>query len=128
MNEQKQINLLNKNMILSLLFIVSVFLSFLISYNEKLSLEGKKQLFDDEISKILNLSNRIFAVILVLGFLEINKQGYNIGKETNVNIRPLQHQLWASYLTLASSLLALYVVYENLYQNFQVFNTENPTV
>ena len=128
MKNQKQINLINKNMLLSLLFIMSIFISLLISYNLKLKLEGKKQLFDDEISKALNLLNRIFAVFLVLGFLAINKEEYNIGKQNNKNMQPLKHQLWASYLTLASSLIALYVVYENLYQNFQVFNTENPTI
>ena len=128
MENNKELDLLNKNIILSLLFIASVILSLLISYNEKLQKEGKRNFFSDADSTKLNLFNRVFAVFLVIGFLIINLDAYRYYKNKKVNVAPFRHQIYASLFTLVSALIALYVVFENLGNNFQVFNVENPNV
>ena len=128
MKNNKEIDLLNKNIFLSFLFIASVIVSLLISYNEKLEKEGKKTFFSNNTSTKLNLSNRVFAVFLVIGFLLINFDAYDYYKTKKVNLAPFRHQIYASLFTLISALIALYVVLENLGDNFQVFNVENPNV
>lgn len=128
MNNKEDIKIIDKNIALSILFIVSITISILIAYNQKLEKQKKDLLFSTNTSRNLNLSNRIFVLLLLIGFLILNYKEYELGLRKGRNIEPLKHQLWASILSISAALVALYVVIENLEQNFQIFSIENPTI
>ncbi len=114
-----EIDILNIQMMATILFIFSLFISLILNYNEKLSFYNKAFLSDDLV-KSLSLFNRFLVVILGFVFLYCNYVNKDISKN-NVFINL---QIVANVLSLISSFIVLYVVYINQDNN----NFINPNV
>ena len=128
MNDEREISLIKYNILLSVLFVISVFVSIVISYNQELELEGKKTFFDSKTANDIVLLNRLFVILIVIGFLIVNYYEYIIGVAKNKNLKPLKQQLFISILNIISAFIALYIVYENLNTNFPISDIENPDI
>ena len=113
----KEIKLLDYQNILSIIFIITIIISILLTYDEKLKLLNKK-LFDDKTAENL--------CIIALLIIYINVIDYKIGQEKGSNLNPLRHQVEASIFNAISALIVLYTVYEN--RNFNITSIENPTI
>lgn len=126
--KEKKLKLLNYQIITSILFIISIFISIVLTYDEKQGLLKKQGLFSETFDKYLNLFNRILALGVIVFILYINYATYEIQKQKRTNLDPYRHQIYASIFSVISAIIVLYVVIENWYQNPNITSIENPTI
>jgi hypothetical protein len=126
MNKKEEVNAINIQLYTLIFFLVTTFISVLLTYNQKLSLEEKKTLFSSKNSLKLTLFNRKLIVILSFVFLYVNIKLYNISKEEDEDLKPYTLQIIASILAIISGLIALYVV--SLSNTETVADVENPII
>lgn len=124
-----EIKILDIQLIATILFVVSLFISLLITYDEKIKLENDKGLFSNKTSQNLALFNRIFVVILALVFIYCNYVSKKIAESKNDDTESIELQILAGLISLVASIIVLYVVYKNRNDsNFDIAETENPTL
>ena len=123
----KEIKLLDIQIIATLFFILSLFISVILTYDEKLKLMNNRGIFSDKEANQIALFNRILVVILALTFVYGNYQTEKIAEARNTQTRYLKLQLFSGELSLLGSIIVLYIVYKNQQnKNFNVSDTENP--
>lgn len=126
MNKKEELNAINIQLYTLIFFLITTIISVLLTYNQKLSLEKKKTLFNSKESLKLTLFNRKLIVILSFVFLYVNIKLYNLSKEERENLKPYILQIVASALAIISGLIALYVV--SLSNTETVADVENPII
>lgn len=109
-----------------ILTIISTFISFLLSYNQKLELQNWKTLFSAKRTFKIAKFNRIFLLVLGIIFLYVNYNLYKISKKEGENLKPYELQILASILTVGAALITLYVV--TLSNKEEVADIENPII
>ena len=124
-NNNYQIKLTNYQLLGIFLFIITLFLSLLLTYNEKLKLEKKDIFFEEKTSLYISLFNRIIVLILAILFIYISYEREKVSEiDNDANL-----ELLASYLSFFASFLALYIVIKNINNNnFDVSDVEEPTL
>ena len=124
-NNNYQIKLTNYQLLGIFLFIITLFISLLLTYNEKLKLEKKDIFFEDKTSLYISLFNRIIVLILAILFIYISYEREKVSEVDN----DASLELLASYLSFFASFLALYIVIKNINnKNFDVSDVEEPTL
>ena len=108
--KKKEINLLNIQILTSLTVIITVAISVLLTYNQKLDLEGKKTLFTKKKTHDISYKNRLIIVITTSIFLYINYTLYKISKKEGEDLKVYNLQIIASILSLIAALIVFYVV------------------
>jgi len=126
MDKKEEIKAIDIQLIALFLVLISSFISILITYNQKLSLEKKETIFNSKESFNITLFNRVFIVVLSLVFLYVNIKLYNISKEEGEDLKSYTLQIIASILAIISGLIALYVV--GLSTKGNVVDVENPVI
>lgn len=126
--KEKELRLINYQILTSILFIASVFISIILTYDERQQLLKKQRLFSETFDKYLNLFNRILSLSIVAFILYINYATYKIKEQKRSNLAPFRHQIYASIFSLISAIIVLYVVIENWYENPNITNIENPII
>lgn len=126
--KEKELKLLNYQLITSVLFIISVLISIILTYDEIQQVLKKERLFSETFDKYLNLFNRIFSLLIIAFILYINYATYQLKKEKRINLDPFRHQIYASIFSVISAVIVLYVVIENWYQNPNITSIENPII
>ncbi len=115
--------LLKIQICLSIIFIFTVIISITLSYNSMKSLEKKRKIYsDDDALDILRI-NRIIAFLVAVGFIFINVYDKSIKEKYNLEDENADMQIWASLLTLVSSLIVLYVAFNS---SSEIIANENP--
>ena len=124
-DKQEEIDTVNIQLIALLFALVSAIISIVITYNQKLDLEGDNT---TDPKKIFNLTvfNRILILVLSLIFLYVNYKLYNISKKEGEDLKSYILQIIASILTVITSLIALYVV--SLSSKENIVDIENPII
>lgn len=127
---KKEIEVLDIQIIATILFIVSLLISIILTYDEKLKLINGKGLFSSNQVQRISLFNRILVVILAIAFVYGNYVTEKIAEARRKNnVKYLKLQLFSGELSLIGSLIVLYIVYKNQgNENFGVADTENPTL
>mgnify|MGYP004673101545 FL=1 len=124
-NNNYQIKLTNYQFLGIFLFIITLFISLLLTYNEKLKLEKKDIFFEEKTSLYISLFNRIIVLILAILFIYISYEREKVSEVDN----DASLELLASYLSFFASFLALYIVIKNINnKNFDVSDVEEPTL
>lgn len=126
--KEKELKLLNYQILTSVLFIISIIISIILTYDEKQELLDNKRLFSEKFDKRLNLFNRLLALFIILFILYINTETYKIQQFKRSNLAPFRHQIYASIFSVISALIVLYVVIENWEDNPNITSIENPTI
>ena len=114
MDKEKEVKLLDIQLIATILYIVSLIISISLTINDKQITQKKKSIFTNNQAKNLSIFNRIFIVVLTLTFLYISYQNRDIAKKEKKKIWPFDLQMYASELSLLATIIVLYVVIENL--------------
>lgn len=104
-----QIN--NGQIIALFLFIITLFISLLLAYNEKLNLKDEEPIFDDKTVLIIAIINRSVVVILGLYFVYTSLIEKELDNRNNI-------QVITSILAFLASLIGLY----DLIRNYQELN------
>ena len=109
----KQLKLTNYDILASILFIGTIIVSILISYNNKLKLEKKTPLFDVKLEKEILIFNKIIVLFIVIFFLYLNYERLRLAEEKNLDTKTLKIQLIPSILALISAIIILSLVLKN---------------
>lgn len=126
MKENEEINVINIQLIALVVTLFSGILSLIITYNQKIKLEEKKQFHTPEELLSITYFNRILIILISLVFLYVNYKLYEISKEQKENLKPYTLQIIASILTVIAGIIALYVV--TLSSTETVADVENPII
>jgi len=113
-----KLNIINGQLIALFLFVVTLFISILLAYNEKLNLENKTPLFENDNILKIAIINRIIVVILGLYFVYTSIIEKEINNKNNV-------QIITSLLALSASIIGLIDLinnYINLQRNNNIYN------
>lgn len=121
----RQVSLLNAQLFIAFILAITLFTSFLLTYDEKLKLLNKKRLFTDQNSHYTNLLNRILFLLILIYNLYINYQQYELEKQKRSDLAPFRQQIYASILNTIAAVIILYVVYETLNTNDDIAPIEN---
>ena len=124
-DKKEEINTINIQLIALLIALGSAIISIIITYNQKLDLENKN---NTDPKKIFNLTvfNRILILVLSFVFLYVNYKLYKISKKEGEDLKPYILQIFASFLTILASLIAIYVVSLSTKEN--IVDVENPII
>ena len=106
----RQVSLLNAQLFIAFILAITLFTSFLLTYDEKLKLLNKKRLFTDQNSHYTNLLNRILFLLILIYNLYINYQQYELEKQKRSDLAPFRQQIYASILNTIAAVIILYVV------------------
>lgn len=126
-NKEEEINLLNIQLITSLIVIITVLLSLVLTYNQKLDIQNKKTLFTKKQTHNISYLNRLIILITALIFLFINYKLYLISKKEGEDLLVYHLQIIASILSIIAALIVFYVVsIEPTGEN--ISDIENPVI
>ena len=107
------------------LSLISIVISLILTYNQRLIEKDKKTILSDTNSYKLSLFNRILILSIALIFLYVNyKQFKSSNNEKQKKRRTLQ--IDASILTIIAAIISLYVVYNSKPE--AIANIQNPIV
>lgn len=118
----KEIDNFNLQIIASLLFIISIIISIILTYSEKLEIFNVNMIDKDKRNKI-NICNRLFAIFIVCLFLYSSFVALDIVKEKNGNLNEQYIRIFINLITLGLALLTLYVSVK--YQNSDIDTGQN---
>ena len=125
-NNEKEEQVIETQLITLFFSLLSVIVSILLTYNQKLEISNKKTLFSTKKTFKITKYNRILIFIVSITFLYINYRLYEISKKEGEDLKPYQLQILASIFTVIASLITLYVV--SLSTKDEVVDIENPIV
>ena len=123
MNNQEEKILTNYQLLAITLYIISLCISFFITYNGKCNYKFISKNSNEKLS----IFNRLFIVGLTILFFYINYRNKVLAKEKKKDLKPFNLQLMASELSIISSLIVLYVVLTSSQYNI-VAGLENPNL
>lgn len=118
----KEIDNFNLQIIASLLFIISIIISIILTYSEKLEIFNVNMIDKDKRNKI-NIGNRLFAIFIVCLFLYSSFVALDIVKKKNGNLNEQYIRIFINLITLGLALLTLYVSVK--YQNSDIDTGQN---
>lgn len=109
-NRQKEIKLLNIQLLTSLTVIITIIISILLTYNQKQDIQNKKTLFTKKQTHNISYINRLTILITSSIFLYINYKLYKISKKEGEDLLVYHLQITASILSTIAALIVFYVV------------------
>ena len=119
-----QVKLLEYQIGLSVLSILTIVVSLTLSYNALLNLKKEDSIYSDEEASNILLMNRTVDLFIFLGFLAINIYDHNARKKNTTASYIGDLQISASALSVIAALIVLYVAIVN---DNCVTSQENPT-
>ena len=108
-NKNEEIKQINIQIITLLIIIVTTTISLLLTYNQKLSLQNKKTIFNKKQTYKISYINRLIILIATIIFLIINYKLYQITKKEGEDLLVYYLQITASILTVIAALIVFYV-------------------
>ena len=122
---EEELKLINGQIIGIIFFIVTLIVSLLLTYNEKLQRENKPPLFTNKKALDIAFLNRFIVVLLGLYFLYTSYKRKDLGNNNLNNYINLE--IIASWLAFLASAIVFYIVFLNYNNpNFDVSEIEEP--
>ena len=126
-DKNEEIKQINIQIITLLILIVTTTISLLLTYNQKLSLQNKKTIFNKKQTYKISYINRLIILIATIIFLIINYKLYQISKKEGEDLLVYYLQITASILTVIAALIVFYVVSIKPSGN-EISDIENPII
>ena len=128
-NTNNDNNLINLNVLSSILFIIGSFISLSITLDEKRNINNQKKIYSNEEALNIYFYNRILILIAVLISLYVGFSNYKSEKNNTRAKYKSSLLLTTNILTVISALIILYVSYLNKQdQSLTVSDVENPLI
>lgn len=124
--KKEEIKYVNYQLIGLGLTLITTITAIIITYNQKIDMEGKKKILNSKQALKLTKINRTILLLIAILFLYINYRLYKISKEEGEDLKSYKLQITASSLTTISSIIALYVVFMSNTETLA--DVENPTI
>lgn len=126
-NTNKETQLLYIQVYASILFIITILVSTILTYNNILKQKNEQKLFKQKTENQINFINRLIITILAIVFTYINYNFYQINRQKN-NETIQKDEFIASVLTLAAGIILFYTTIESIKNNTNSPNIENPLI
>ena len=123
--KQKELKAINEQIVATILFLGTIIISLSLSIDKRQKILNKKMLYTEKSAKQIAITNRIIVVLIIIFYLQIDKENLDIMKEKNNQTNLATLQIVAEVITLLASLLALYITYNS---NFESISIENPEI
>lgn len=124
--KNEEIKYIDYQIYILLISIVTTIVAIIITYNQKLSLQKKKKLFNAKEAYNITKYNRIIILITGILFLYINYKLYKLSEEEGEDLTSYKLQIIASIFVVISELIALYVITLSTTEN--ISDVENPNI
>ena len=111
-NNDEQLLLVNGQIIASSLFIITIAISVVLLYNQKLILENKEPILTEQEALDIALCIKVLATILLAFFLYTSVKEYERNKNTKKEEDSFI-QVIASSLVLIAAIITLFVIVKN---------------
>lgn len=123
---QEESEILNLQLIATLLFIIALIVSIFLNLNEKYKLLYNEGIISDKEASNLLKTNRIFIVALFLTYLYLAYRDREIDKIKNKDLTADNLELFVSFLSVIGGLIILYLVFAYDQDTTAIY--ENPTL
>ena len=128
-NNTNEVKILDIQIIASILYIASLGISILLTYNDKQITLKKSPPLTNKQAANLSIFNRVFIVILSLVFLYATYQSRENAKKQNQKLWSFDLQMTASELSLLATIIVLYVVLETAGEQYSIVpGINNPSL
>ena len=122
-------DLINLNILSSIIFIIGSLVSLSITINQKQKINNKKNIYTNEEALNISFYNRILILIAVLISLYVGYNNYKNEKDDDIAKYKSSLLLTTNILTVISAITILYVAYLNKEeQSLTVSDVENPLI
>ena len=127
--KDKEIKLLDFQIILTVIYVGSLILSIFITYNDRIELSDNRNIFSKKQAKNYSIFNRILVLVLTLAFLFINYENFKITKQKGENTDNSYLQIVASEISTLATIIVLYVVLKSAGEDYTIISgVENPSL
>jgi len=123
---QEESEILNIQLISTLLFIIALIVSIFLNLNEKYKLLYNEGIISDEEANNLLKTNRIFIVALFITYLYLAYRDREIDKIKNKDLTADNLEIFVSVLSVIGGLIILYLVFNYDQDTTAIY--ENPTL
>lgn len=106
--------------------LLSIIISIILTYNDKLSTEGKTSFLGKKTNYNLTLFNRILILTIAIAFLYVNYKSYKNAKTKEKKLKSYELQILAATFTLIAASISLYVV--SVLTKETLVDLENPVI
>ncbi len=121
----KEKKLLEQQMITTVIYLLTLFVSLSLTYNDILNLDNK-HIYNDELAEKIGITNRTIVLVLTLSYLYINYQNREIAKSKKKDLKISNLQLTASSLSTIAAIIVLYVVISS--GKYTIISAGNPNL
>ncbi len=124
---QKQLRLLNIQNLATFIYILSLIISIVLTNYDKRNIQKKEKFCSPSTYRKWSVFNRTLVIALTLTFLYVNYESKKIAQEKGEKLNSFNLQIGASFLSLAATFIAFYVVV--YYQDYTTISgIENPSI
>ncbi len=120
---EQQTELLTIQLIAAIGFLLTVFISIILTYDKILSLSGKPRLFSDEEARKISYFNSILIIIVVLIYLYVGYGNIQVAKQEGQEPTNLYLQEFNSGLAFLAALIGYYIVTHDSSNRFTIVDT-----
>ena len=120
---EQQTELLTIQLIAAIGFLLTVFISIILTYDKILSLSGKPRLFSDEEARKISYFNSILIIIVVLIYLYVGYGNIQVAKQEGRETTNLYLQEFNSGLAFLAALIGYYIVTHDSSNRFTIVDT-----
>lgn len=106
--------------------LLSIIISIILTYNDKLSTEEKTSFLGKKTNYNLTLFNRILILTIAIAFLYVNYKSYMNAKTKEKKLKSYELQILAALFTLIAASISLYVV--SVLTKETLVDLENPVI
>lgn len=126
MKEEQKRKLIDKQEVLTIIFIIALIISFFLLEDKRRELSHKKRLFNNKKAQDIALFQSILVLAISISFSFIRKNFYDISKFYNDNdTSDLFLQLKVSVLPIITAVVGLYIIIKNYNNNLNAAEIEN---
>lgn len=130
MNQKNnEIQILEIQITATILYIGSLILSALLTYNDERIAKKENPIFTNKQAANLSIFNRTLVVILTFTFLWATYKSRENAKKNNQKLWPFDLQMYASELSMLATIIVLYVVIQTAGEQYSIVpGINNPSL
>ncbi len=121
-DKKKEENLLDLQIITTLVYIGSLILSIYITYNDKMTVANGKGFLSKKQNQNISIFNRTLVVVLTLIYLYVSYENRKIIEKKKGNINAASLQVFASEISLVSTIIVLYVILKTSGEEYSIIS------
>lgn len=127
--QKKQIELLTIQLWTTVIYLASLFISILLTYDDRQRLKNESAIFSKKQNNKISIFNRWFVLVLTLSYLYISYNNAKITKQKGQKTLPSNLQLLSSELSTIGAIIVLYVVIKTSGEEYSIVSgIENPNL